>query len=98
MAIVGWLLWGMLALWSISSLSVIFYEQIYGGSGLDRVIELRIPSISTFIWGVIGTLLAVLFLIYNFNKFHLLWAAPVSYLIHLTICFFAYRKGFFRVV
>jgi len=75
--IIGWIAWGILA---FLALSFVFSCRVYAKSGKEFQWA---TGVQTFFFCII----AILFLIFEWNKLHILWAVPVAFFVAQFLVF-----------
>lgn len=96
MELLGWIVWVAFVVWALSCLRIIFKVNAYGESGLDHVLERRVPTFLTFFDGLVGVLVAVVFIVGDINKLHLLWAGPAMFIMILILGRVGFLLGVLR--
>ena len=72
--VTGWVLWGLMAGYVASSLGTIYLAA----QARQSVMYLRLYQVGVFLP------LAVLFLVFDWDKNHLAWVVPLSWVVFLT--------------
>ena len=67
--IIGWIIWGIVAIWA---LSFAFGCRSHTKSGQDFQWATGVQTF--FLW-----LITILFLVFDLNKLHILWIAPAAF-------------------
>lgn len=74
MAIVGWVLYIMVALYSVSGFAHLWWATRNGGA---------VTQMSLFLWGLAITI-TIIFGLSDLHKLHILWLVPVGYMVSFT--------------
>jgi hypothetical protein len=96
MAILGWIVWSIFVYWAWTCVRIIFGVNGFGESGLQHVMERRLPTILTFIDGLVGLVIALTFVLFDLNKYHILWVWPLMVISIIILGGIFYKIGLLK--